>query len=414
MLPAARVRDGLRAAFSGLPRPFWFLWSGLLVTRAGNFVLPFLALYLTEALHLPLRQAGLAIGLYGAGGALAGALGGYLADHIGRRATMLVALVGGGLSMIGLGMSRQPAVVLPGIFLVALVTEMSRPAMQAAVADLVAPADRVRAFGLVYWVINVGFAIGLTLGGLLASRSFTWLFIGDGVTTLAFALLIAIGVAETRPARTPHPPHEARARAWSEFFAPYRDRQFLLFLALGFLFALVFMQNATTFPVDMTAHGISKATYGGVLALNGLVIVVAQPLLSPWLARWSRSHVMAVGAALVGLGFGLNAVVRTPPLYALGVVIWSVGEMGVLPVAFAVVSDLAPIDLRGRYQGAYGFAFGLAVTVAPALGMSVLGAWGSTALWSGCLALGVLIALGHLALARGLAHAHAARVAASA
>ena len=410
MLGPSRVRDSLRAAVSGLPRPFWFLWAGMFVTRAGSFVLPFLALYLTEALHLPLHRAGLAMALYGAGGALAGALGGYLADHIGRRATLVIALGFGGLCMIALGLAHGLAVILPGIFLVALVTEMYRPAMHAAVADLVTPADRVRAFGLVYWVINVGFAIGLTLGGLVASRSFFWLFVGDGATTLVFALLIGIGVPETRPVRAPRPAHAAGARAWSEFFAPYRDRHFVLFLALSFLFAIVFMQNATTFAVDMTAHGIPKATYGRVLALNGLVIAVVQPFLGPLLGQRSRSHLMAAGAALVGLGFGMNAVVRTPGLYALAVLIWTVGEMGVLPVANALVADLAPIELRGRYQGAYGFSFGLAVSLAPALGMSVLGARGSAALWGGCLASGLLIAAGHLALARSLAHTHATRL----
>jgi MFS family permease len=301
-------------------------------------------------------------------------------------------------------------VLLPGILLVALVTEMYRPAMQAAVVDLVAPADRLRAFGLVYWVINVGFAAGITLGGVLATRSFFWLFVGDGVTTLLFAALIGLGVSETRPARAPQPAHAPRTRAWAEFFAPYRDRYFLLFLALSFLFVLVFVQNATTMPVDMVAHGISKATYGRVLALNGILIVLVQPFLGPVLERRSRARVMALGSVLVGLGFGLNAVARTAPLYALGVLIWTVGEMGVLPVANAHVADLSPGELRGRYQGAYGFSFALAVCVAPALGMAVMSAWGSAALWAGCLGVGLLVAAGHLALARARARGRAARL----
>src|SRR5438093_104938 len=168
---ASGVRDRLRSATARLPRSFWVLWAGTLVTRIGSFVLPFLALYLTEALHLSLSQAGLVIALYGAGGAVAGPLGGYLADRFGRRVTMVLALGLGGVGMIALGLVHRVEHLAPAVFLVALVSEMYRPAMQAAVADLVAPSDRVRAFGLVYWVINVGFAIGLTLGGIVASRS---------------------------------------------------------------------------------------------------------------------------------------------------------------------------------------------------------------------------------------------------
>jgi MFS family permease len=408
-----RINQSLRAAAAGMPRPFWFIWAGVFVTRTGSFVLPFLALYLTEALHLSLSQAGLMVALYGAGGAAAGPLGGFLADRIGRRVTMVMALGLGGTGMIALALVRRVEVLAPAIFLEALVTEMYRPAMQAAVADLVRPSDRVRAFGLVYWVINVGFAIGLTLGGLLASRSFFWLFVGDGATTLVFATLIWMGVPETRPAPAPRGHGAPGAHPLAGFLAPFRERPFLLFLGLSFLFALVFMQNATTFPLDMIAHGMTKAIFGRVLALNGLIIVLVQPFLGPFLARRDRSRTLAVGAVLVGVGFGLNALARTVPWYVLGVATWTVGEMWVLPVANAVVADLAPPDIRGRYQGAYSLSFGLAVCAAPALGMFVLERLGSVALWSSCLGIGLGVAAGQLALAPALARMRRARMAAS-
>ncbi len=403
----ARVPDALRRTASGLPRPFWFIWTGALVTRAGTFVLPYLALYLTQGLGLPPGRAGLVVALYGAGGSIAGPLGGYLADHVGRRVVLVGALALGGAGMIALGFAHRVAVLAPALFAVALVTESYRPAMQAAVADMVGPADRVRAFNLVYWVINFGFAIGLTVGGLLASRSFLWLFLGDGATTLAFAAIVWAGVPETRPAAPAA--HARSAHPVAEFLAPYRDRVFVAFLVLAFCVALVFMQNATTFAVDLAAHGVGKAAFGRVLALNGALIVLVQPFLGPALERRDRSRTLAAGAALVGLGFGLNAIARALPLYTAGVVVWTLGEMMVLPVANAVVADLAPRAVRGRYQGAYGLAFGLAVSAAPALGMGALERFGSVALWSGCLALGLLAGAGHLALRPALAAARRTR-----
>lgn len=407
----SRIRAGFGAATARLPRPFWFLWAGTFVNRAGSFVLPFMSLYLTQALRLPLPQAGLVIALYGAGGTLSGPLGGFLADHVGRRVTLVLALGLGGAGMIALGFAHRITILAPAMFALALVSEMYRPVMQAAVADLVAPADRVRAFGLVYWILNVGFAIGLTLGGLIASRSFLWLFVGDGVTTLVFAGLIWAGVPETRPERAPPQAGASRPHALAEFFAPYRDGLFVCFIGLGFLFAMMFMQNATTFPVDMTAHGVSRAVYGRVLALNGLLIAFVQPFLGPFLARRNRSRSLAAGSALVGVGFGLNAIARTVPLYVVGVVIWTVGEMGVLPVANAVVADLAPASVRGRYQGAYSMAFGLAVCLAPALGMLALGRLGSVGLWGLCLATGLAVSVGHVVLMRPLTRLRARRLA---
>lgn len=405
------IRASLRATTAGLPRPFWFLWAGTLVNRAGSFVLPFLALYLTQALRLSPSRAGLVIALYGAGGAVAGPLGGFLADRVGRRFTMLTALGLGGAGMIALSTAHRLEILAPGIFFLALVTEMYRPSMQAAVVDLVDPSDLVRAFGLVYWVINVGFAIGLTLGGLVASRSFFWLFVGDGITTLIFAMLIWIGVPETRPEPGPHSAVGSSAHERAGFLTPFRDLPFVVFLTLSFSLALIFMQNATTFPLDMTAHGVSKSVFGRILALNGLIIVLVQPFLGPFLARHDRSLTLAVGSALVGLGFGFNALASTVPMYVLGVVVWTLGEMGVLPVANAVVADLAPPSLRARYQGAYSFAFGLAVSAAPAIGMLVLDKLGSRVLWYGCMASGLAIAAGHLALSRSLARLRSARMA---
>jgi len=397
----ARRRRALDVA-AGLPRPFWVLWAGMLVNRAGSFVVPFLAIYLTQARGLSAAQAGVVAALYGAGAAVASPLGGYLADHAGRRRTLIGALTCGGLGMIALGFARDIAVIAPACFVVAMVGESYRPAMQAAVADLVPPAERPRAFGLVYWVINLGYSIGLTLGGALASASFTLLFVGDGLTSMAFAFLVWRAVPETRPAHNDAGPHPRPAGLVRGFMAPYRDRPFALFVLLSLLVLLVFMQHFTPLPLDMAAHGIPRATLGVVLALNGVLIVLVQPFAGPLLSRINRSYAIAAGAALVGLGFGVNALARGAPLFALGVVVWSLGEIAVLPIANAVVADVALPEMRGRYQGAYGLTFGLASFAAPLIGTTVLQHWGAPALWGGCLVLGLLVAAGHLALAPAL------------
>ena len=370
----------------------------MLVNRAGSFVVPFLAIYLTQARGFSAAQAGIVAALYGAGAAVASPLGGYLADHIGRRATLIGALGLGGLGMIALGFARNIAIIAPACFLVAAVGESYRPAMAAAVADLVPSADRTRAFGLVYWVINLGFSIGLTLGGVLASASFTWLFVGDGLTSLAFAFIVWRAVPETRPA---HPEGGKRPRSPGlvrGFFAPYLDRPFALFVLLSALVLLIFMQHFTALPLDMTAHGLSRAAIGLTLALNGILIVLVQPFVAARLSGFNRSHVVAGGAALVGLGFGLNAFAHGAPLFALGVMVWTLGEIAVLPISNAVVADVALPEMRGRYQGAYGLTFGLAAFAAPLIGTTVLQRLGAPALWWGCLVLGMLVAAGHLRL----------------
>lgn len=374
----------------------------MFVNRAGSFVLTFLSVYLAQVRGFPIATVGVVVALYGAGGMLASVLGGYLADHIGRRATMLGALTLGGLGTIALGFAHDIRVIAPMVFGVAMAGEAYRPAMQAAVSDLVPPAERVRAFGMLYWVINIGFSIGATLGGALASVSFTLLFLGDGLTSLLFALLIARGVPETRPAAQPHPPNHPRRSVVREFLVPFADGPFGIFIVLCTLIMLVFMQHISTLPIDMAAHGVSRAWLGAVLAINGIIIVLLQPLLAPLLQRQNRSRMLAIGAVLMGAGFGLNAISRTPAHFGLGVLIWSVGEIFVLPIANAVVADVAPPQMRGRYQGAYGLTFGVAGLCAPLIGTWVMQRHGAPVLWVASFALGLAVAIGQLLLAPSL------------
>ncbi len=405
----ARFRAAVHEHAGGLPRPFWVIWTGTLFNRMGTFVLPFLALYLTQRRGFSIAQTGMVAAIYGLGGALANFIGGTLADRIGRRFVMMLALGLGGACMIGLGFAQRIEVIAPATFLVALVTEMYRPAMQAAITDVVPSEDRARAFGLVYWVINLGFAIALVLAGLLASVSFLLLFVVDGLTSILFAIIVWRGVPESRPARVEHPAHLPRLSMMGEILAPYRDRVFMCFIGLMFCFAVMFMQHTLALPLDMAAHGISKPVFGAIMAINGALIVVLQPLLGPLIARRSHSKVLALGGMLAGLGFGLNAVAHIAPVYALGVIIWTVGEIGVLPLGNTVVANLAPVQLRGRYQGAYGLFFGLAVCAAPIVGSVVLQRYGSVTLWTGTLCAALLIAAGHLALEKSLNRAQAAR-----
>jgi MFS family permease len=399
MTPAVtdRLRAHARSLAGGLPRTFWILCAGMFVNRCGSFVLPFLAIYLTRSRGYSVAAAGVVASLYGAGAMLASLAGGYLADHVGRRFTMLASLALGGTSIIALGFAHDIRVIAVAAFFAALAGEAYRPAMNAAVSDLVPPAERGRAFGLLYWVINIGFSIGALLGGAIATVSFLMLFVFDGLTSLLFALLIARLVPETRPALAAHA-HPRRRGHVREFLTPFVDGSFGVFILLSVLVMLIFMQHITALPIDATARGVSRAWLGAVLAVNGVIIVLLQPFLAPVLQGLNRSRVLATGAVLMAAGFGLNAAARGPGLYALGVLIWSVGEIHVLPIANALVADVAPPAMRGRYQGAYGLTFGMAALVAPLIGTTTLQRFGAPALWAGCLALGLVVAVAHLLL----------------
>ncbi|MHB8873582.1 MAG: MDR family MFS transporter [Myxococcaceae bacterium] len=393
----AAILQSLRAATGGMPPTYWWLWSGTLVNKLGSFIVAFLAIYLTGERGYSFEQAGGIVALYGAGSIFASPLGGVLADRIGRKRTMIGGLVLASVAMVFLGFARAPLAVAAGALALGLVNDLFRPAVSAMIADVVPPTDRLRAFSLLYWAINLGFSVSAIAAGMLMRFGYVTLFLADAATSLTFAAIIYVKVPETRPAEAKN---AAKDTLGAGLLAPFRDGVFLPFLALTFVVALVFHQFLSALPMEMGARGVSAADYGRVIALNGVMIVLLQPFATLWLAHRSRAAVLAAGAAFTGLGFGFNALATTVPLYAVSVAIWTIGEIVMSPANASVVADLSPPSMRGRYQGAFALSWSFSMLGAPLLGSFVLGSAGRLWLWGGCAALGLLAAAGHLAIAQ--------------
>jgi MFS family permease len=391
------MRSRLSAVIASLPRSYWLLWIGTLVNRLGSFVIPFLTLYLTQRRGLPVSQAALMVSLFGAGSFTSALIGGELADRLGRRPVMLLSFLLAPLNMIALGLAQPLALLAALTFTQGLLTDLYRPAVSAAIADLVPSEDRPRAFGYLYWAINLGFAIAPVLAGLMARLDYFLLFVGDAATTFAFGLIVLAGVRETRP---------AEARAASK--APLRQRigqlrsspLMLLFCGLALAFGIIYMQAHVTLPVDMAAHGLGPEQYGLAIAVNGVLIVLLGLPASHAAGRWPRYGAMAVAALLAGAGFGLTGLASSLPLFGLSIGVWTLGEIAASTIAPAIVADLSPVELRGLFQGAYGAAWGLSAFAGPLLGGWVYQHLGATSLWAGCLGLGLLLTLGYFALGR--------------
>jgi MFS family permease len=376
-----------------LPRLYWMLWLGTLLNRAGGFVAPFLAFYVTAQGGTE-AQAGFVVAIYGAGALLAGFAGGVLADRIGRRATMLLSMFGGAAALLGMGLSPSLESLAVFTFLTGLMGEFYRPAVSAAIADVVAPELRPRAYAHLYWVINLGFAIAPTLAGLVASFDYFALFAIDAATMFAFGVVVFVWVPETRG--EPAPTSESDKGKKTGIEAVLRDRVFMTFALLSFGVGLVMWQNAAPLPLHMKRLGISESSYGLVMGLNGIMIVFLQPLMNLRISSFPRTVVLSLGSLVFALGFGLYGLVSTAWGFAVGTAIWTVAEIAILPLSSAIVADLSPAALRGRYQGVYAMSWGLASCLAPLLGGALLERAGGSLLWAGCAAVMTVVALGHL------------------
>jgi MFS family permease len=393
----SRLRSPFSLDRKDLPPSFWFLWIGTVVNRLGGFAVPFLMLYLTAKLAMEPAAAAAVVSTLGAGSFLAQLTGGELSDRLGRRPVMLLSFFITPLAMLGVGLTRDPLLLVPVTLVLGFFMDLYRPAVSAAIVDLVEPEHRTRAFGYIYWAINLGAALAPVAAGFLANVDYFLLFAIDAATTAAFGVVVLLRVPESQ-AR--HVAAEARARTTARLGVALRDSMLLAFVVLSVLVGLMYSQGHVTLPVDMAEKGLLPSDYGLAIAVNGALIVFVTITISRLAERWSRFATMAISALLLGAGFGLTGLADSLPFFAVTVAIWTLGEVLAAAVAPVIVAEISPPALRGLYQGVWGSSWGLAFFLGPVLGGLAYDRLGSIGFWSIAFALGIVLAVSYLALAR--------------
>ena len=377
--------QSLSSSLRALPRAAWVLFFGTFVNKVGTFVVPFLTLYLTQRGH-SLAAAGVAIGAYGVGNLVAGAIGGHLADHLGRRWTIVVSMFSGAAAMLLLSQARAYWLIVALTALTGLTGEMYRPAASALLADLVPANLRVTAYSALRASFNAGWAFGPALAGLIAAHDYFWLFAGDAITSALYGVIALLALPRGRGAA-------AGSGAWGDVIRIMRaDRRLHWMLAASFAVSLIFMQQTSTFGLYVVGLGLPAASYGMILSLNGAIVVLCELPLTTVTRRFPARRVIALGYFLTGLAFALNGLARTVPGLVAAMGLFTVGEMLAMPMASAYVAELAPVAMRGRYMGVYGMTWTLALIAGPTAGMTLMNA-APSALWLASAGLGLLAAL---------------------
>jgi len=397
-MPFAVMRRAARETVSGLPREFWWLWTSTLVNRLGAFVATFMALYLTLDRGYSASYAGLVASLHGLGGVVSSLGAGVMTDRLGRRPTLLIAQVSTAFSVALLGFMHHPVAIAAVAFLVGMASNASRPAVQAMMADIVRPEDRVRAFSLNYWAINLGFAVSSMAAGFIAEFSYLAGFLIEAGMTLICALVIFAKLPESKPVLT--------AKAASEpavgLGTVLRDGRYMSVVGLSFLVALVFQQGSVGLPVAMGAAGFTPADYGMAVAVNGVLIVALQIPVTRFIEHRDPKRLLVISSLLAGYGFGLTAFAGSVGVFALTVCVWTLAEIVNAPTQTGLVVRLSPLHGRGRYQGMYTLSWSLAALVAPLMSGVVIDRFGAEWLWGLCAVVGTAAGVGYGVLMRRL------------
>jgi MFS family permease len=395
------VKTKIRHTIGDFPAQFWILLLGTLINSTGGFLVwPFLTLYLRQNMGVSMTTIGLLFTLTSPINLFSQVVGGTLTDRLGRRIMMAISLFASSLVMLGFGLVDS----LTGlIFLLALngiFGPLFRPASDAMVADIIEPGKRGQAYGLLRVVMNVGAAIGPSVGGFVATRSYFVLFLCGALANLLYFLIVVAFIKETKPQQSISRGEttEQGREGWNVVL---RDMPFLAFCFINMLTCIVYSQMNTTFPVYLKEDfGIKETQYGQLMTLNAIMVVLFQFPITRITDRYRRKQMqmMALGAFLYALGFGAQGFVDTLPLFASSVAIWTLGEMVIAPVSTVLVADMAPETMRGRYMGALGLIWGVGYGLGPTLGGTIMDNLGGRYIWYASLILGSMAAAAFLLL----------------
>lgn len=379
--------------FKGFSREVWILALVTFINRAGTMVLPFLSKYLKEDLHFTYSQVGWIMVSFGFGSMLGSWLGGKLSDKIGFYKIMVFSLFCSGLLFFGIPLITSFYPLCITFFLIMVVADMFRPAMFVSLSTYAKPENRVRAFTLVRLAVNLGFAAGPALGGLIImGMGYSGLFWVDGTSCIVAISLFALLVKEKKK-----PVSEiADTNPNQQVKSVFNDNIFWLFLFISFVSALLFFQIFSTLPIyHSEKYGLTEFQTGLLMTMNGLLIFALEmPIVSKFETRQtSKIKIILAGCVLMTLSFWVLLYDTFAGILIISMLFITFGEILIFPFSNAFALSRAPKGHEGKYMALFTMSFSLAHIGSSKTGFEIIARFGYTTNWVFMGLLGILASL---------------------
>jgi MFS family permease len=400
------MRDQLISAFNRYPRQFWLMITGVVLSTAGgSMIWPFLLIYATNRLDLPLSVVAPLISVNAGTGLLSSLIAGTMADKIGRKTVMNISLTMHGLAYLFLMSASTYEQFLILMVVIGFAQPLYQVGADAMLADLIPSEQRTGAYAISRIAVNAAFALGPAAGGFLASRSYQLAFYAATSGFLAYSVLLFILARETLVKSAVVAASDVVAALSSARDEGYRrvlrDRPYLAFAALSGLGLIAPTLLWILLPIyAKTNFGLPESMYGWIPTTNALMCVFLQFPVTGITHRYRPLRIVAIGMLVYACGTGSVALMSGFWGFWISMVILTMGELILVPTASKYVADLAPANMRGRYMSVYWLSWGMARTLAPLIGGLLNDNLSGQAIWIGGLMIGFASTLGLLFLSR--------------
>ena len=367
--------------FRGFSREIWILALITFINRAGTMVLPFLSKYLKEDLHFSYSQVGWIMVSFGLGSMLGSWLGGKLSDKIGFYKIMIFSLLTSGIGFFVLQKITSYYGLLFAIFIIMVIADMFRPAMFVSLGAYAKPENRTRALTLVRLAINLGFAAGPALGGLLIMHvGYKGLFWVDGATCIVAILIFWIKVKEKKKSAYTDKEHPGEILTHSVF----KDAPFWIFLMICLISGIMFFQLFTTIPLyHKEQFNLSELQTGLLLTFNGVLVFFLEMPLVSYIERNKINKLRAInlGGLLMTISMFLLLVNNWVGILIIMMLFMTFAEMFAFPFSNSFAMSRAPKGHEGRYMAIFTMTYSMAHILSAKTGMTIIDNFGYQANW---------------------------------
>jgi len=351
----------IKQNYNRYPNSFKILTFASFIDGLGGFLLyPFFSLYITARFNVGMTEVGILFSIFSIGSIIGGIAGGALSDKYGRRLILLLGLIISGIGSILMGIVNNifNFFILAGFL--GLFGNIGGPARQSMVVDLLPTEQQGGGFGVLRVAMNLSATIGPLLGGMLANRSYLFLFVSDALSSIITAIIVYIYIPETKPEKLENQPTESIMKTIGGYKEVIKDWVFMLFSLISIIMVLVYLQMNSTLSVFLRdVHGFSEQYFGFLLSTNAALVVLFQFPIANKVTLYKPMKMMAFGCLFYLIGFGMYGFISEVYLFFIAMIIITIGEMIVSPVSQTSVGYLAPEDKRGRYMAMFGFSWAI-------------------------------------------------------
>jgi len=395
------MREKFLKTYNLYPRQFWLMAFGLLIMSSGaSMVWPFLMIYVSKTLSLPMSKAASLITINASAGLVSTLIAGSIADRFGRKLVMTVSLLSNGIIYLFLPQANSYAAFAILMLLAGISNPLYAVGADAMLADLLPVDKRNDGYAIIRMVNNAGVAIGPVIGGIVASRSYDLAFYGAAAGMLTYGFLLLFKAKETLDRATVKT-RELSEKATSGFSKVLQDKHYLAFtglVALGLIAPAILWSLLAVYANQN--YGLSVQYFGWIPTTNALMCVFIQLPVTQITKRYRPLMVITIGMLVYALGVGSVALMAGFWGFWLSMVILTFGELIMVPTASKFVADRAPVDLRGRYMSIFWLTQGISRAIAPLYGGWLNDNISPKAIWVGGFGIGLSSTLGLFALSK--------------